>query len=167
MFLSSIPPLFPKKTTKGLAALWTPGKGSLFWEFGYYNLRAWDWCQSRLNSVTCLDCAIICLNLFFRNCVNFGLLCLKQNKKYSFNTYVYLLLVLNVGRKKSPIHYFFFTMTKYVPFLWYVYLMKTYIQLEKDNISTFYEFRFTKDELIFLGKVTILPNLLEEEKLSL
>ena len=42
--------------------------------------------------------------------------------------------------------------------------MKTYIQLEKDNISTFYEFRFTKDELIFLGKVTILPNLLEEEK---
>ena len=44
--------------------------------------------------------------------------------------------------------------------------MKTYIKIEKDNISTLYEFGFPNGDLDFLGKTSILPNLLEEEKFS-
>ena len=44
--------------------------------------------------------------------------------------------------------------------------MKTYIKIEKDNISTLYEFGFSKGELNFFGKTSFLQNLLEEEKFS-
>lgn len=44
--------------------------------------------------------------------------------------------------------------------------MKTYIKIEKDNKSTLYEFGFPKGELEFLGKSSIMPKLLEEEKFS-
>ena len=44
--------------------------------------------------------------------------------------------------------------------------MKTYIKIEKDNLSTLHEFQFTKDELEYKGKVSLLPNLLEEEKFT-
>ncbi|MBR4012428.1 MAG: hypothetical protein IKI98_06370 [Spirochaetaceae bacterium] len=44
--------------------------------------------------------------------------------------------------------------------------MKTYIKIEKDNLSTLHEFQFTKDDLEYKGKVSLLPNLLEEEKFT-
>ena len=44
--------------------------------------------------------------------------------------------------------------------------MKTYIKIEKENLSTLHEFQFVKDELQYNGKVNLLSNLLEEEKFT-
>ena len=44
--------------------------------------------------------------------------------------------------------------------------MKTYINIEKANTSTLYEFAFNKGELVFLGKSSYAQKLIEDEKFT-